>query len=154
MSEPWADIAFGGHVLATVYMTGVIWFVQVVHYPLFAEADLTKFPAYAKRHQAATTRVVAPAMLVEGLTAVVICLLRPDGVPAWQPFAGMALLAVIWASTLFLQIPCHERLGRGFDAMVHRRLVSTNWIRTVAWSLRSALAIAMWASHVGKGTMR
>ena len=29
----------------------------------------------------------------------------------------------------------------GFDAEAHRRLVRTNWVRTVGWSLRSALVL-------------
>jgi len=35
-------------------------------------------------------------------------------------------LAVIWLSTAFVQVPCHEVLSRSFDSDVHQRLVSTN----------------------------
>ena len=31
------------HLAATLYMVGVIWFVQVVHYPLFARAGAEGF---------------------------------------------------------------------------------------------------------------
>jgi hypothetical protein len=53
------------------------------------------------------------------------------------------LLAVIWLSTVFLQVPCHNRLVSGFDQATYERLVNSNWIRTIAWSLRGALAMWM-----------
>jgi hypothetical protein len=42
-----------------------------------------------------------------------------------------------------LQVPCHRTLERGFDPAVARRLVATNWIRTVCWSLRLLVALAL-----------
>jgi hypothetical protein len=53
------------------------------------------------------------------------------------------LLAGIWASTFLLQVPCHLRLSAGWDAATHRFLVDSNWIRTIAWTLRLVLAVAM-----------
>jgi hypothetical protein len=35
------------------------------------------------------------------------------------------------------------RLSTGFDPVVHRRLVRTNWVRTAAWTARGAAAVAM-----------
>ena len=128
---------------ATVYMTGVIWFVQIVHYPLFAGVDGDGFVDYERRHAALTTYVVAPPMLIEALTAVLLLWMYPPTAAAWQAWLGLGLVAVIWFSTAFLQIPCHEALGKHFDADVHQRLVSTNWIRTAAWSLRSVLMLWM-----------
>ena len=57
----------------------------------------------------------------------------------------MGLLAVIWLSTALIQVPLHQRLGGGFDAEVHSRLVTSNWIRTVAWTLRGLLAVHLLA---------
>jgi hypothetical protein len=62
--------------------------------------------------------------------------------PSWQRWPATALLVVVWASTFFLLVPAHDLLARGFDANVHARLVSSNWIRTFAWSARAALCVA------------
>ena len=131
------------NVLATGFMTGLIWFVQVVHYPLFAAVGNAEFAAYSRSHQALTTLVVGPAMLVEAATAALLILARPAGVPQWMAWAGVALVAVIWASTALLQVPAHGRLSAGFDAETGAFLVTTNWIRTIAWSLRAAIAVAL-----------
>jgi hypothetical protein len=55
------------------------------------------------------------------------------------------LVAVIWLSTALLQVPAHGRLSAGFDAETGGFLVATNWIRTIAWSLRSAVVVWMLA---------
>ena len=36
-------------------------------------------------------------------------------------------------------LPLHDRLCVAFDAELHRRLVLSNWIRTVLWTFRSVL---------------
>jgi hypothetical protein len=82
-------------------------------------------------------------MLVEAGTALGLFWFPPLGVSTWQLAIGLALLAVIWLSTALVQVPCHKRLSQGFDAATHRRLVGTNWIRTVAWSLRGLLVLWM-----------
>ena len=128
---------------STLFMTGLIWFVQIVHYPLFAAVGSDVFAAYSRSHQSLTTFVVGPPMLVEALTSAVLVLARPAGVPAWMPWTGVVLVGIIWLSTATLQIPAHAKLSSGFDPAVGASLVSTNWIRTVGWSLRAVLVCAM-----------
>ncbi len=122
-------------------MTGVIWFVQVVHYPLFRHTGFGEFPGYEAAHARLTTRLVAPLMVCEAVTALLLLLRRPSGVPAGPLWLGAALIAVVWIATAFIHVPQHRRLAAAFDATVHRRLVASNWIRTVAWSSRSLLLL-------------
>jgi len=143
MNESLPGLLLLSHLAATLFMLGVIWFVQVVHYPLFAKAGSADFRAYEERHTSLTTWVVAPPMLVEGITALLLFWFRPTGVSTWQLSIGLALLAVIWLSTALLQVPCHNVLSQGFDPVVHQRLVTTNWMRTGAWSTRGLLVLWM-----------
>lgn len=123
------------HLAATLFMVGAVWFVQVVHYPLMAGQP----PAYFREHGRRTGWVLGPVMLVELGTAVLLAC----RVPEWPTLVGLALLLLVWASTWGVQVPCHDRLVVAFDAAVHRRLVATNWVRTVLWSARGALAVWM-----------
>ncbi|MBI1338452.1 MAG: hypothetical protein GC164_16035 [Phycisphaera sp.] len=124
-------------------MVGLIWFVQIVHYPLFARVGGDVFAVYEWHHTRQTTWVVAPLMLTELVSAVAIVLWPPRAVAPSLAWSGLVLLAVIWLSTALLQVPCHRKLERGFDPRVARRLVSSNWVRTVAWSLRGLVALGM-----------
>ena len=137
------------HLAATLTMLGVIWFVQVVHYPLFAAVGEDGFVAYAADHVRRTGWVVGPPMVVEGGTALLLLVRRPAAVPIGWVWVGLALLGVIWLSTALLQVPRHRLLGGGFDPAVARALVASNWLRTVAWTLRAGLALAMVARALG-----
>lgn len=136
------------HVAATLTMFGVILVVQVVHYPLFGKVGAASFAAYEAGHTRLITYVVFPPMVLELLTALALVVWRPLGLPGWQVWTGLALVGVIWLSTALLQVPLHQTLGAGFDAAAHRRLVTTNWIRTAAWSARAALVLWMLAARM------
>jgi hypothetical protein len=128
------------HAAATWYMTGVIWMVQLVHYPLFARVGEATFTEYQRAHVAGMTPVVLPAMLIELVCAATFAF-RPHLIH--QPISarvGFALVLALWASTFLVQVPLHDRLLLGFDAQAHGWLVATNWLRTALWTLRGLLA--------------
>jgi hypothetical protein len=131
------------HLAATLFLVGLIWFVQVVHYPLLARVGATDAPAYEQAHTRRIVPVVAPPMLTELFSGLLLIWFRPSGIADEQVGVGLALLVVIWISTQFVQVPCHERLCRAFDPAVHRQLIATNWIRTATWTLRGGLVLWM-----------
>jgi hypothetical protein len=131
------------HLIATAFMAGLIVFVQVVHYPLMALVGEGSFVPYEQAHTARTGWVVIPPMMAELASAVWIFASAPSQDVRAMALSGLLLLAVIWTSTAVFQAPAHGRLMRGFDGDVHRWLVRSNWIRTVAWVARVPLAAAL-----------
>lgn len=128
---------------ATIFMTGVIWVIQVVHYPLFAQVGTEEFVRYASAHNTLIAPIVLPPMLLELATASRWLIDRPPNVPTWSAWLGFGLVALIWLSTFFLQVPQHSILASGFDSASHTMLVQSNWIRTAAWTLRSFLLLQL-----------
>jgi hypothetical protein len=126
------------HAAATWALVGLIWTVQLVHYPLFAQVGADTFRGYHARHTRQITWIVAPLMAVELGTAALLFL---RGAREWWLLASCAPLAFNWLATWRVQIPLHERLSGGFDAESHRRLVASNWWRTAAWSIRGACVL-------------
>ena len=134
-----AEILLALQVAATLAMFGLIWFVQVVHYPLFAKVGPANFREYEVSHQQRTTAVVAPFMLTEAATATAALWIRPAGISWSAAVTGAALVVVLWASTYWWQVPAHQKLAHAFDAATHRQLVRGTWIRTLAWTARALL---------------
>lgn len=99
------------HAAAAWFMTGLIWLVQVGHYPLLARVGAAGYRDYHLARQSLITLIAGPAMLVELAAAVLLLFHRRD---PWT-LAGVALLAVIWSSTALLQTPLHNALSTGFD---------------------------------------
>ena len=127
------------NLVSTWYMVGLIWMVQCVHYPLFAKVSAENYVEYQQLHERYITLVVGVPMIVELVTAILLLNYLPKGVSAAWVWAALVLLVVAWLSTAFLQVPCHSKLNIAFDADVHRRLVNSNWIRTISWTLRGLL---------------
>lgn len=120
-------------------MFGIIWLIQLVHYPLMHWGDSKSFGAMSRFNQERTSWVVGGPMLIEAGCAV--GLLVSDGAlrhSAWY-WVTIALLLLIWISTASYLVPLHRRLLRGFDVELIDGLVRRNWIRTAAWSLRAVI---------------
>jgi hypothetical protein len=137
------------HTAATLAMTGLIWFVQIVHYPLFDRVGLREFATYEKLHARLTSFVVMPLMLVEAGSAIALVNLMPHQLLVW---VGLGLLALIWLSTFSMQVPQHRVLAKGFDPHAHRLLVNTNWVRTAAWSARSVIVLILLKQVIRSGS--
>ena len=133
------------HTLATIMMAGLIWFVQLVHYPLFLFVGASDFARYEREHTRRVTWVVAPLMGMEALTAIVLVILAAGITMHVAAIVGLLLVAAIWASTAFVQVPCHRKLSTGYDLSTAQRLVTTNWLRTLAWTARAGVAMLMLA---------
>lgn len=129
--------------VASGAMCGVIWFVQLVHYPLFTHAhgDERRF---AIENQARTGRLVIPLMLAEGVAAAIFAWSPPPGVPRSTVALGLFAVVALWASTGFVQMPLHARLARdGHAPALVSALVRTNWLRTALWTFRACLSCWM-----------
>jgi hypothetical protein len=121
-------------------MAGLVWFVQVVHYPLMAEVG-ERFVSYELLHTQRTGWIVAPLMLAE-LAVTAYCLIF-----AWQTesrfwiLAAATCLAGCWLVTFFVSVPLHGKLSVAFNAADLQRLISSNWIRTWLWTARVGFLI-------------
>jgi len=74
------DLVLLVNFVATAVMTGVIWFVQWVHYPLLATVPVDRAVDTAVEHQRRTGQVLALPMAAEGVTTLWLLVSRPDAV--------------------------------------------------------------------------
>ena len=145
------DVVLLLNLVASWTMVGVIWFVQVVHYPLLSVVPVESAQSVAVEHQRRTGWVVMIPMTVEGVTTLLLLGMVPEGVAWFVPWLAGIPLAVALLATVLLSVPRHARMASQPDETVGRELVTTNWVRTVAWTLRgivtAAMLIATWAAR-------
>jgi hypothetical protein len=134
-------------VVSTAMMTGLVWFVQLVHYPLFQTvSDLSSeeaFGQYAEKHTRQTTWVVAPLMLCEAGTGIYLLYEPPKVIPMEWILWLTGLLILNWVLTAFWSVPMHNQLVKGFHPKAHRWLMWSNTVRTLTWSVRTVLVTGM-----------
>lgn len=138
------------NLVSAAVMTGVIWFVQVVHYPLFGMVSSHTSVVYARENQRRTSLVVGPPMAIEGLASIWLFIDPPGATSRLIPTLSGLVLAVVLLSTILVQVPNHARLAEQDDdraiSDTVRRLVAGNWVRTIGWSICCGFAVAMLAS--------
>jgi hypothetical protein len=120
------------YVLMTFGLVILIWLIQLVHYPSFAFYDNSRFSEGMIHHQRWISVITIPMMVCEmGLTLLIF--FKYQNVHA---VIGLALLLIVWVSTFSVQVPLHKKLSHNKDLSLIRKLVTTNWVRTVAWSFK------------------
>lgn len=128
------------HAAVTWMLTGLIWTIQIVHYPLFEQVGEDGFVRYHARHMRRITWVAGPFMLAEAGSAALLFFLGERS--PWFSL-GLVALGAVWISTLLFQVPLHDQLTRGYDRKTIHRLTFSNGIRTLGWTLRAACLLAM-----------
>ena len=156
MTTLWVLIA---QIMASTTMAAIAWFVQIVHYPLFAlltssgskaaeVAGMSRSVArdYHDENLRRTRPIVLVPMLVEAASAAWLAFDPPAAVGRGAAIAGLSLVAIVVLSTALVQVPLHESLRHG-DAPAETvdRLVRSTRIRTAAWTARAMLAA--WMLH-------
>ena len=128
------------HLFSTIFMTGLCWFVQIVHYPLFRAMKLEDLPQYEQKNKV-TGYITVTVMTVELITGLIL---------VYQQFEllyilNIAILALIWLSTMVYQVPMHLKLMIVASNETISKLIRTNWIRTLGWTIRSGvLLVILW----------
>lgn len=126
--------------ISCLLLTGLIWTIQLVHYPSFQYIDQNRFIDFEKFHTKTISYIVVPLMLLELFSGSIHVFYSENG--AYQLF-NYLMLILIWISTFLLSVPIHQKLNKGFSADLIEKLIITNWPRTILWTLRSFLLGSM-----------
>jgi hypothetical protein len=132
------------HVCATFFMVGIIWTVHVLHYPLFKYVGDETYVEFQQAHVDRIGPLLFIPWLTEGVTLLAILGIAfiGDRRDLRIPTAINALaMAVVLVISGFWSAPAHGDLSDGFDADVHDRLMTANFVRTFAWTVCGAMAV-------------
>jgi hypothetical protein len=120
--------------------TGLIWTIQLVHYPSMKFIPEEKFTAYHNFHTQRISILAMPIMLIELFTS--LGLFYQNGSSYNHIFTiNLILVILIWISTFLIQVPMHNTLSSAKNARVLNNLILSNWIRTILWTARSLLMV-------------
>jgi len=137
------------NLVSTLVLSGIIWTVQLVHYPLMTLVDRDAFVGYEAAHAPRMAAVVVLPWTVQGITTAWLLVERPAAVGASLVWSGALAAALTVLVTVAWSVPAHARLAMGFDERVHALLVRTNWLRTTAWTTHAAIALLIAARTFG-----
>jgi hypothetical protein len=134
-------MVFVAFLVLAIYNAGCMTTLQLQHYGIYPAVGQEHFAAYVRaNNRAATWPTIVPALLLL-LSSVMLVVQRPGFVWPSEAIAGLGLNLVALLSTFVWQRPLHSRLAEsGYDDAAVRRLIATNWIRTIGHWLIALLA--------------
>ena len=125
------------HFLSTSLMVGIIWVIQLLHYPTFHFIKESNYVEFQHFHMQRISFIVVPAMILELLSAfMLVYYIRSNLLTVC-----LIILLVIWLITFVFFTKLHQSLLGGYDKIIVDKLVQINWARTVLWSLRLIILI-------------
>jgi hypothetical protein len=141
-------LLFLAFVALSVFNAGAMTTLQIQHYAIYPQVGGANFAAYIRaNNRAALVPVILPALLLLLVTLALVWV-RPALMHASEAIAALGLNLVQLASTAIWQRRLQSEMAvTGYDEAKIRLLVSTNWIRTIAFLAQAVLAVAI----VGRG---
>jgi hypothetical protein len=121
----------------TLVMTGLIWSVQIFHYPIFPFVDRNRSTLFCQFHVKRISYLVVPLMIVELVLALLMIFSEINRLS----IINLTLLTLTWLITFIVSAPIHVRLQSNFNEQNIKNLILTNWPRTLLWSTRSLVLI-------------
>jgi hypothetical protein len=139
-------VLFLAFVFLSVFNAGAMTTLQLQHYAIYFQVGPANFVAYIRaNNRAAVVPVILPAL---SLLLVTMVWMRPSFMRQGEAIAAVALNLVQLASTAVWQRRLQAEMAViGYDEAKIRRLVATNWVRTLAFLVQAALAVTI----VGRG---
>ncbi|MCU0823296.1 MAG: hypothetical protein MUF77_01475 [Leptospira sp.] len=126
---------------AGLVLVGLIWTIQVVHYPSFHHIDESQFIKFHESHSMRISWIVIPPMLAELFCLGFLVFLSPK----LEYIIPLSFVFGIWVSTFLVQVPIHNRLGKfGKKPSEINYLVASNWIRTILWTTKSIFCLVLY----------
>ena len=133
MHSLWIDL----HDFCVIWMTAVIWLVQVLIYPNFRFIPEADFKRFHKQHCDRIALPVGPMIAQVFFVAMVIL----EGARSLEWIFHAIAIGLIYLVTAIFSAPAHARLGIQKDARAIDRLIHSNWARTLLWSAEFVLIL-------------
>ena len=71
------DLIIVIHFISTSLMVGIIWIIQLLHYPAFHFIDKANYSAFQDFHMNRVSFIVVPTMITELVSGILVVLILP-----------------------------------------------------------------------------
>ncbi len=138
-------------VLLAAFNAGTMTTLQLQHYGIYRYVGRANFIEYIRaNNRAAVLPAIVPAILLL-FASVILMFERPPFMSLGDASAALFLNLAQLASTFVWQRRLQAEMAEtGYDDAKVRLLLSTNWIRTIAFLIQMLLAAAILVRALGK----
>lgn len=123
------------NLFSSFFLCGLIWTIQIVHYPMFLRLDKDNFTSHIAFYGHRISFIVAPMMVAELVTSAILIFTSPTYF--FFHVSGFIAVSLIWGITFFVQVPLHNHLAIIRDKQTIHTLIRSNILRTIFWSIKA-----------------
>ena len=137
-------IIYGIYTFLAAYNAGNMMSLQIQHYGIYTYVGKENFKAYmSANNKAALVPAILPGMLML-LLSIILMFMRPVFMTTGEAIASLVLNLIAFISTFKWQRKLQSDMANtGYDEGKINLLLSTNWIRTIAFTLLGILTISI-----------
>ena len=137
-------ILYGIFLFLAVYNAGNMLTLQIQHYGIYPSVGEENFKNYMRaNNKSAVVPSIVPAMLLM-LVNIILIFSRPAFLPRSIAILTFLLNVIAFISTITWQRKLQGDMAEtGYDEIKILLLISTNWIRTLAFFIQSVIAVAI-----------
>ncbi len=137
-------IIYGVYTFLAAYNAGNMLTLQIQHYGIYTFVSKESFKSYmSANNKAAVIPSILPGLLMLMLS-IVLLFYRPVFMTFLEAITSLALNIIAFVSTFKWQRKLQSDMANtGYDELKIKLLLSTNWIRTIAFILLGILTISI-----------
>jgi hypothetical protein len=137
-------IIYGVYTFLAAYNAGNMLTLQIQHYGIYTFVSKENFKSYMiANNKAAVIPSILPGLLML-ILSIVLLFYRPVFMTFLEAITSLALNIIAFVSTFKWQRKLQSDMANtGYDELKIKLLLSTNWIRTIAFILLGILTISI-----------
>jgi hypothetical protein len=137
-------ILFGIYLFLALFNSGNMTTLQIQHYGIYSFVGKDNFKDYMNaNNKSATLPSILPAVLLLFIN-IVLLFIRPIFMSETEVILSLSLNIIAFVSTLIWQRKIQAEMAiTGYDENKINLLLSTNWIRVIAFLTQAILAVSI-----------
>jgi hypothetical protein len=128
------------NLVISIFLTGVISYMQFVHFPLYKTIRPRHFLKYEIQFKYLTTYFMGVLFGIEIIAAVLLFFLYVGDWPYFM-WTYIALTAINYGVTFLYTVPLHNELTRRYAPFKIRELIRVNKVRAAGWTVKALIAL-------------
>lgn len=138
-------LVFLFQMVSTFSMFGIIWFMQLIHYPLLNNIR-DGFAQYERADLRRSASFIGPLLILDLVLSIYLIALETTSLLIRLATFNLVLNILYWLWTFLFQLQQHQKLSIGFSKTAIHKLLVSHWVRTSIWCLK--VATLMWMAFV------
>ena len=127
------------NIIIAILMSGIIWYAQIVYY-LFRFIGRNNFALYKKEYDKKVLPLGILLMISDLASGSMLIFFNQSGLDILY-LINLMLIILIIMITFLIEVPAHLSLESAFTNSKYKRLLNTNLIRAIIYTIRVLLLI-------------